>query len=427
MTRPGFVLEVDDRTPPLVVHEGEGFRLENFPLGTRVIYPPESLPAIRDVDERDPRRPAPPGRLRPAARATVRRDAAHDRLRRHLAAAAAHAGARHPAADHRAGADDGGRGRRRRRPHRRRQRPAPPDDRRRSSSTSWASGSSGPSTRRGALQPRRRGPRQPAPHRADRPGRGRRDQPPGGRVRPARLRQRQPGGDGRRAQVGADRAGVVQDAAAPPQLEDDGALALLHGPHEVPPAPLRLADGAAAQGPPQHLPDRDHARQRRVPGALRLPAEARVGVVGQGPGLDAGDATRARCRAEAAPAQAVPRPARAVRPDRHQRRRDGGRARADDRRGPPAAARRGAGAVRRAGDGRALPRPLQRQLDDEPDPRDLHGPRLLLQLLPRPAGRTPRRRGDPLPPARSRTSTSCTTRATSTSTRRSWPSRPTRR
>jgi len=26
MGRPGFVLEVDERTPPLLVHEGEGFR-----------------------------------------------------------------------------------------------------------------------------------------------------------------------------------------------------------------------------------------------------------------------------------------------------------------------------------------------------------------------------------------------------------------
>src|SRR5947208_10781399 len=49
MPRPGFVLEVDERTPPLLVHEGEGFRLQKFPLGTRVIYPPDSLPAIRDV------------------------------------------------------------------------------------------------------------------------------------------------------------------------------------------------------------------------------------------------------------------------------------------------------------------------------------------------------------------------------------------
>jgi hypothetical protein len=50
VSRPGFVLEVDDRTPPLVVHEGEGFRLEKFPIGTRVVYPPESLPGLRDVD-----------------------------------------------------------------------------------------------------------------------------------------------------------------------------------------------------------------------------------------------------------------------------------------------------------------------------------------------------------------------------------------
>jgi len=50
MSRPGFVLEVDERTPALLVHEGEGFRLERFPLGTRVIYPPESLPGMRDVD-----------------------------------------------------------------------------------------------------------------------------------------------------------------------------------------------------------------------------------------------------------------------------------------------------------------------------------------------------------------------------------------
>lgn len=50
MSRPGFVLEVDERTPALLVHQGEGFRLEKFPLGTRVIYPPESLPGLRDVD-----------------------------------------------------------------------------------------------------------------------------------------------------------------------------------------------------------------------------------------------------------------------------------------------------------------------------------------------------------------------------------------
>ncbi|HEX2029276.1 MAG TPA: lactate racemase domain-containing protein [Nitriliruptorales bacterium] len=50
MSRPGFVLEVDERTPPLVIHEGEGFRLEELPLGSRVVYPPDPLPALPDVD-----------------------------------------------------------------------------------------------------------------------------------------------------------------------------------------------------------------------------------------------------------------------------------------------------------------------------------------------------------------------------------------
>src|SRR5579875_806805 len=50
MSRPGFVLEVDERTPPLLVHSGEAFQLEQFPLGTRVVYPPDSLPGIRDID-----------------------------------------------------------------------------------------------------------------------------------------------------------------------------------------------------------------------------------------------------------------------------------------------------------------------------------------------------------------------------------------
>ena len=58
MSRPGFVLEVDDRTPPLLVHKGEGFRLERFPLGTRVVYPPEALPAVPRRRGRDPTRAA---------------------------------------------------------------------------------------------------------------------------------------------------------------------------------------------------------------------------------------------------------------------------------------------------------------------------------------------------------------------------------
>lgn len=50
MARPGFVLEIDEQTPPILFHYGEGFRLEKLPLGSRVVYPPESLAGIRDIE-----------------------------------------------------------------------------------------------------------------------------------------------------------------------------------------------------------------------------------------------------------------------------------------------------------------------------------------------------------------------------------------
>ncbi|MDO5501002.1 MAG: lactate racemase domain-containing protein, partial [Propionibacteriaceae bacterium] len=46
MFRPGFVLEVDERTPPLLIAEGAGCRLERLPLGTKVAYPAESRPGV---------------------------------------------------------------------------------------------------------------------------------------------------------------------------------------------------------------------------------------------------------------------------------------------------------------------------------------------------------------------------------------------
>jgi len=49
MPRPGFVLDVDRSTPPLLLWHGEGFRLERLPADrTRVIYPPEPLEPLKD-------------------------------------------------------------------------------------------------------------------------------------------------------------------------------------------------------------------------------------------------------------------------------------------------------------------------------------------------------------------------------------------
>ena len=51
MPRPGFVLDVDSSTPPILFHSGEQFRLERLPVGrSRVIYPAEPLPGIDDID-----------------------------------------------------------------------------------------------------------------------------------------------------------------------------------------------------------------------------------------------------------------------------------------------------------------------------------------------------------------------------------------
>ncbi len=51
MPRPGFVLDVDRSTPPTLFWRGEGFSLEKLPADrSRIIYPPEPLKGIPDVD-----------------------------------------------------------------------------------------------------------------------------------------------------------------------------------------------------------------------------------------------------------------------------------------------------------------------------------------------------------------------------------------
>ena len=50
MSRPGFVLEVDRSTPPILFHHGEGFRLEKLPAGSRVVYPAEPVDPLDDPE-----------------------------------------------------------------------------------------------------------------------------------------------------------------------------------------------------------------------------------------------------------------------------------------------------------------------------------------------------------------------------------------
>ncbi len=49
--RPGFVLETERSTPPILFWHGENFRLEKLPPGSRVIYPPEPLTALENPKE----------------------------------------------------------------------------------------------------------------------------------------------------------------------------------------------------------------------------------------------------------------------------------------------------------------------------------------------------------------------------------------
>ena len=53
MSRPGFVLDVDERTPALLVPTGTGARLERFGLGTRVLYPGDADVSGSAVDQID--------------------------------------------------------------------------------------------------------------------------------------------------------------------------------------------------------------------------------------------------------------------------------------------------------------------------------------------------------------------------------------
>jgi hypothetical protein len=77
MVRPGFVLDVDDRTPPVLVASGDTNRLERLPVGSRVVYPADSLPSVHAGEAIAAALDHPTGsdplsaRLRPGMRLTI--------------------------------------------------------------------------------------------------------------------------------------------------------------------------------------------------------------------------------------------------------------------------------------------------------------------------------------------------------------------
>ena len=288
MPRPGFVLEVDERTPPLLVHQGEGFRLQRFPLGSRVVYPPDSLPGIKDVNGAirhallNPIDAEPLSELlTPGMKLTIAIDDIslplppmttpdiRQRIIEHVIELAARKGVEDVklivanALHRRMTADEI-----KRMVGERVFRSFWPDD-----LANFDAEDRDELTEIGVT---------------DR-ARGRRDLEARGGLRPDRVREHQPGGDGRRAQVRGGRAGELPEPQAPPQRRDDDALALVHGPaaRSQRDQRLRHADGpAAGRERREDLPDRDHGQQRHVPVEPGLPEQARVGVVRVRPGAD---------------------------------------------------------------------------------------------------------------------------------------------
>ncbi len=163
MPRPGFVLDVDKSTPPILFHHGENFRLEKLPAGrSRVIYPAEPHPGIDDVDGAIRHALLQPARrVRAAPRPAAPRHEADHLLRRRVAAAPPDAPPDIRQRIIEAVLDLAAAGRGRRRAHHRRARAPPAHDRARAPPRRRRPGVRRLRPQRPALQPRRRGPRQP--------------------------------------------------------------------------------------------------------------------------------------------------------------------------------------------------------------------------------------------------------------------------
>ena len=229
---------------------------------------------------------------------------------------------------------------------------------------------------RPALPARRRGPRQPRLPRHDAGGRGGRDQQAGRRARPARLRQHQPRRDGRRVEVDGHRPRQLPQPAPPPQPARRWSAATASWTStssELHKSNWRMGK-VLVRRRRQGLPDRDDAQHRHVPEAVRASCPS-----ASGSGTPRDRATLRRHR-EVARRARRPRLARKIfhgieAP--HQM--------TSVQAGEVEAVHKVttenvygqqlvevAGPDRHPDDGHPLHLPVQRQLDHEPDPRDVH-------------------------------------------------------
>ena len=170
-------------------------------------------------------------------------------------------------------------------------------------------------------------------------------------------------------------------------VRDHAPLPLLHGPGALRAALVQLAHGPADRSQRASRSSRSRPPSTTTP----FPSRWRSCSGGSGNGRARDRATYLADHQEPvrgpAPGGAVDLPVDqgAPRHDRRARRRGRGRARGHHRHGLPPAAGRRRGPDRRRRLRAAPPVPLQRQLDHEPDPGHVHGPRLPVQPVPGPA------------------------------------------
>ena len=392
--REACVVEVHEHSPPTLFHSGEPFRLERLPVGSRIVYPPPPLKGLIDVDAAICAALDSPLGMDPLDSLLSPGMKLDDRLRRHQPAAAADEDARHPRPRDRARARARLPRRRRGHPPDRRARAAPPDDagraqarrRRRGSSTSsipTGSTTTTPRTRTRSSTSARPATARPSSFQARR------------RVRPADLREHQHRHDGRRPQVGRGRARARTTASRRTTTSTRCATRSPSWTRRSPSCTTAPTARATSSRPPS----RSSTSRRRstttcTTGRSRSwPSPRRAGRrASRRPSRRSKrttDRMNPKLRRAAFHKSAAPYAVTGV----HGRR---GRARA---RGHARALRAAAGR-RRPRPGRhrhrraALPRPVQRQLDPQPDPRHVHGARVLLQPLPGRAARARGRRDD---------------------------------